>query len=290
MDTSSNQSSISQARNHFHRQLLDAGVLSTNKDGKASNADSSNVFSTTIANHIALQLQTETGEKLAGQTSGSEFETIIANYVKTTLAELSHIRPGIFNVAKVGSRASLGIAEFEQYRHLRALKEAADSNPSLAVSIGRDYTVAPDIVVYRDPVTDEEINQDKAVVDSQTALKTDLRASNGSSPTLLASISAKWTMRSDRAQNSRSEALNLIRNRKGSLPKIMVVTAEPTPSRLSSLALGTGDIDCVYHFALYELQKAVESTGNEEAINLLAMMVDGKRLKDISDLTLDLVI
>lgn len=30
-----------------------------------------------------------------------------------------------------------------------------------------------------------------------------------------ASISAKFTMRSDRAQNSRTEALNLIRNRKG---------------------------------------------------------------------------
>jgi hypothetical protein len=60
------------------------------------------------------------------------------------------------------------------------------------------------------------------------------------------------------------------------------------PSRLSSLALGTGDIDCVYHFALYELIDAVEASGNEEAISLVNIMVEGKRLKDISDLPLDL--
>lgn len=71
----------------------------------------------------------------------------------------------------------------------------------------------------------------------------------------------KYTMRSDRAQNSRTEALNLIRNRKGHLPHIVVVTAEHMPNRLASLALGNGDIDCVYHFALYELIRAVKEIG-----------------------------
>ena len=47
---------------------------------------------------------------------------------------------------------------------------------------------------------------------------------NGGKPILHASVSAKYTMRSDRAQNSRTEALNLIRNRKGHLPHIVVVT------------------------------------------------------------------
>ena len=106
-----------------------------------------------------------------------------------------------------------------------------------------------------------------------------------------ASISAKWTMRSDRAQNSRTEALNLIRNRKGHLPHIIVVTGEPLPSRLASLALGTGDIDCVYHFALYELLEAVKEygkNGREDIIDTLNMLVEGKRIKDISDLPLDL--
>ena len=95
-------------------------------------------------------------------------------------------------------------------------------------------------------------------------------------------------MRSDRAQNSRTEALNLIRNRKGHLPHIVVVTAEPMPSRLASIALGTGDIDCAYHFALYELMRAVKEVGSEDAIEILETLVQGSRLKDISDLPLDL--
>lgn len=33
------------------------------------------------------------------------------------------------------------------------------------------------------------------------------------------------------------------------------------PSRLASLALGTGDLDTVYHFALPELIEAVAATG-----------------------------
>lgn len=99
-------------------------------------------------------------------------------------------------------------------------------------------------------------------------------------------------MRSDRAQNSRTEALNLIRNRKGNLPHIMVVTNEPLPSRLASLALGTGDIDCLYHCALYELLEAVRDfgaeSGRDDILESLENLIEGKRLKDISDLPLDL--
>lgn len=150
--------------------------------------------------------------------------------------------------------------------------------------------VAPDVVIYRDTVTDEEINSPQVIVDDTVCKMAGIRAQNGGLPILHASVSAKWTMRSDRAQNSRTEALGLIRNRKGHLPHIVVVTGEPLPSRLASLALGTGDIDCMYHFALYELIKAVEATGAEDSIEMLNVLIDGKRIKDISDLPLDLAI
>lgn len=81
-----------------------------------------------------------------------------------------------------------------------------------------------------------------------------------------------------------------MRNRKGRLPHVVVTTAEPLPSRLASIALGTGDIDCVYHFALYELQATVADLGYADAAEMLAIMVDGRRLKDISDLPLDLAV
>jgi hypothetical protein len=70
----------------------------------------------------------------------------------------------------------------------------------------------------------------------------------------------------------------------------MIVTAEPYPQRLASLALGTGDIDCVYHFALPELIKSSQSLQNEAVIDSLDTLVLGKRLRDISDLPFDLAI
>ena len=86
------------------------------------------------------------------------------------------------------------------------------------------------------------------------------------------------------------QALGLIRNRKGRLPHIVVVTGEPMPARIASLALGTGDIDCVYHFALNELVEAVNDVGAEDSKELLKILITGKRLKDISDLPLDLAV
>ena len=121
---------------------------------------------------------------------------------------------------------------------------------------------------------------------------TPLRAVNRTDSSLIlhASISCKWTVRSDRAQNIRTEGLNLIRNRKGHTPHIVAVTAEPLPTRLASLALGTGDLDCVYHFALPELLIAVTKAGSSDQLEMLLAMVDGRRLRDISDLPLDLAI
>ena len=86
----------------------------------------------------------------------------------------------------------------------------------------------------------------------------------------------------------RTEGLNLIRNRKGHTPHIVVVTAEPMPTRIASLAFGTGDIDCVYHFGLNELVDVAEKSGNEAVQEPLDAMIGGNRLRDIADLPLDL--
>jgi len=280
---------IADARKAYHAALL-GSILTIDSNGVPSNADKSNKMSVAIALSIAEQLQSETRERLAGQTSGSEFESVNAEYIRQTFLELSHIRPGDWEVKKIGNRNRLAIAKFEQFAHLVALDRASKNDPELAAALGSDYTITPDIIIIRNLLTDEELNTPKQIVDEYVAKRADLRKSNGGKPLLHASISVKWTIRSDRSQNSRSEALNLIRNRKGHLPHIVIVTAEPLPSRLASIALGTGDIDCVYHFALNELFTAVESFGNDDTLELLKIMVEGKRLKDISDLPLDLAI
>jgi hypothetical protein len=152
--------------------------------------------------------------------------------------------------------------------------------------------VTPDIIVAKQPIQDQIINAHDTIIEVADDLAhfTPLRASNTSSLSLHASVSCKWTLRSDRSQNARTEGLNLIRNRKGHAPHIVVVTAEPLPTRIASLALGTGDVDCVYHFALHELQKAVQSLSQDGQLDMLETLINGKRLRDISDLPFDLAI
>lgn len=191
-------------------------------------------------------------------------------------------------ILQLGNNNKLKTGDFAQYEHLAYLKALTTQNAQLAAALENGYLIAPDVVVYRDLYEDREINETQQIVSDGICTMADIQKANGGKPILHASISAKFTMRSDWAQNSRTEALNLIRNRKGRLPHIAVVTAEPMPNRLASLALGTGDIDCVYHFALYELMRAVKEIGSDDAIETLETLVQGKRLKDISDLPLDL--
>lgn len=283
-------SRIREARQKFHRDLLDS-VLIIDAKGIPSNADKHNKASVKIAQSIAEQIGgAGVAERMSGQTSGNKFEDICSGFVNETFHQLRHLRPGSWEISQVKSRDSLAIAKFEQYAHLIELDEAAKKDHALAAVLGNDYTISPDVVVVRNPEPDEVINRDQQIVDASVCRFAGLRKANNAQSFLHASISCKWTIRSDRAQNARSEALNLIRNRKGRLPHIVIVTAEPTPSRLSSLALGTGDIDCVYHMALPELRMAVNQLNQSEAEDLLSIMIEGKRLKDISDLPLDLAI
>lgn len=282
---------ITEARKKYHQTLVSEGVLSLSKDGVASNADSSNRPSIAIAKAVAEKLGASESIKLKGQTAGTKFEQITMQFIADTFPKLQHLRPGSWEIRNLGNQSSTKTSDFAQYEHLAYLTDLVEKNKQLATVIGNDYLVAPDVIIYRNLCEDAEINHGKSYVDMSVATMADLRKSNGGKPILHASVSAKWTMRSDRAQNSRTEALNLIRNRKGHLPHIVVVTGEPLPSRLASLALGTGDLDCVYHFALYELLESVReygANGREDIVETLENLIAGKRLKDISDLPLDL--
>ncbi len=281
---------IAEARRSFHAALLEQ-VLRASSDGIPSNADGANQASIGIAARILVRLGAEAvGARLAGQMSGNRFEAIVCKFISETFPRLKHLRPGRWGIQQIGGRERTVIARYEQYAHLIALDRAARKDPELAASLGNDYTITPDIVVVRGLESDEQINLNEALVDDDVGRLASLREINGGLPLLHASISCKWTIRSDRVQNARSEALNLIRNRKGRLPHIVVVTGEPLPSRLSAIALGTGDIDCVYHFALPELIASVEELKLEDTLESLKIMVQGKRLKDISDLPLDLAV
>ena len=223
------------------------------------------------------------------QTIGGIFERRTLEFLQRTFELLQHLRPGTWAYSVHGR-----ISDFDQYHYLAALKTAASKYPELAKLLGRDYLIIPDIVIARQPVPDSEINRQAPLLegDSDVASLTPLRRRNHPQPQpiLHATVSCKWTLRSDRAQQIRMEGINLIRMRKGRTPHIVAVAAEPLPSRIASLALGTGDLDCVYHFALPELQAAVQRTNNEDQAAVLTELVELRRLRDISDLPFDLAI
>jgi len=283
---------IETIRNDYHRTISQEIIRYNDQGGipYPNFADSSNKTSASVAQKICEKLGTSCiYEVISVQTVGNRFETISKDFIQRIFNDLDHIRPGSWQY----STEQTEIMNFEQYEHLSYLKELLKTDKNLNSILGSDYIVKPDIVVFKSPVSDNEIEKDNKLELSENVVKySPLRVSNHRIPTpiLHASISCKWTIRSDRSQNTRTEALNLIRNRKGNLPHIMVVTAEPLPSRIAALALGTGDIDCVYHFALFELLESLKEIDNQDQLEMLEMMIEGKRLRDISDLPFDLAI
>ena len=103
------------------------------------------------------------------------------------------------------------VSQFAQYQHLEELQKLFESNPTLKTTVGRDYQVSTDVMVG---------------LPNQWA--------GGPEHVLHAAVSSKLTLRSDRAQNVRVEFGTLVRNRRGRLPHLVVVTAEPLPSRIVS--------------------------------------------------------
>ncbi|MFG2087580.1 NgoMIV family type II restriction endonuclease [Spirillospora sp. NPDC048824] len=283
---------LTEARKKFHNDLVERHTLTLSPHQVASNADKSQKSSVAIAEGIAHDLAAQTVEKkLQGQRAGRQFEQAVENFLKETFPYLQSLRPGDWSIYNVGgSRKEYQVAKYEPYAHLADLARAIESDRTLASVLGNSYDIGPDILIVRSPESDEAINRDHEFVDADFGQYAVIRRENQERLIVHAVVSCKWTLRSDRAQNARSEALNVIRNRKGRMPHTVVVTGEPSPSKLASLALGTGDIDMVYHFALPELIRAVDGTENDEAISMLHTLVDGKRIRDITDLPLDLAV
>ena len=270
-------------------------------------ADGDNPVSVEFADRLIERLGFPLAEKPPlEQRSGSEFTDLTKQFVESAFGLLAHLRPGEWRVTT--SQAAELLAGYDQYAHLSEIAKLCREKPEIAAVLGGDYFVKPDILIGRCPVSDDEINEHSKLVDEDSnvarmaplRLKNSLRNSATTSSgkksgmadsaklILHATISCKWTLRSDRAQNARTEALNLIRNRKGRTPHVVVVTMEPLPNRLASIALGTGDIDCTYHAALYELLEVARESNHADAVEALESLVATRRLRDVSDLPMDL--
>ncbi len=289
-----NVAAMTELRRRYHAAICDALLTRDPDSGHWANADSASRLSRALAGHMATAMHASgQGVTASAQEKGSVFASLTLDYLRAAFALLQHLRPGAWQWTCEQGQART--SKYLQYAHLADVEKHLAEHPQMRANWGADYTIKPDIVVYRRQLADSELQplgDPVPLLGPDAATHSDLRAGSSADAELLmhASISCKWTQRSDRAQNSRTEALNLIRTRKGRTPHIMVVTFEPLPTRIGSIALGTGDIDCTYHAALYELEAAVKECGDESAQDLMETLVGGRRLRDISDLPLDLAL
>ncbi|MFI7086958.1 NgoMIV family type II restriction endonuclease [Streptomyces anulatus] len=161
------------------------------------------------------------------------------------------------------------IWDFTQYAHIKELRDVANKYPEVEGLVGGDYLIDPDVTVG-----------------VPGRFGTSLRAV----------ASCKWTIRSDRAQNVRHEFNSLIKSRRGRAPHLIAVTAEPLPSRLSSLTQGMGEIDAVYHVAYGLIDEAVKEykplrsgSGDVSQLKHWERMTRQGRLRDYRNLADDIL-
>lgn len=274
--------SVANLRHEYHRSICEQVLFIS--QGVLNIADRDKRSSVAIASALIKLLNYPLAEKQPKKDSlNALFEKFTLDYVKQTLKLLHRhsFKQWLF---------SKDISDFEGYERSAELYRILKASSTLQ----KDDLMMPDIVVgrYKTFKMEAEKLEGALSLDLPVTFRFFQGTPDGYTPLpiLHASISCKWTIRSDRSQNTRTEALNLIRNRKGHTPHIVAVTAEPLPTRLAALALGTGDLDCVYHFALPELQQAIKEIKNEDQLDMLTVMIEGRRLRDISDLPFDLAI
>jgi hypothetical protein len=223
------------------------------KTGKfvPNNADSDSNTSKLLARHMLEALGVESDVVLSDTPGslGPALEHAVCDHLRTTLPHLSPERAWQVDHKKT-------VSDFTQYAHLDRVAEAVRKNATLRVDLGRDYLIKPDVTVgVTHPVTETAI-----------------------CPYLHGAVSCKWTIRSDRVQNVRHEFLQMIRHRRGRLPHLVVATAEPMPSRIASIARGTGEADAIYHIAFDALRTAVAAVGNQKQQGHLDEIIDQGRL------------
>jgi len=154
-------------------------------------------------------------------------------------------------------RRGVPITAYAQFQHLTGITRAIAADPNLRVTLGTDYLITPDVTV--------------GLLGTPTLTP---------HPWLHAAVACKWSIRSDRVQNIRHENRNMIAHRRGRLPHLITVTAEPLPSRLASIARGTGEVDVTYHLAYQELHQAVTTHGSATQKEEWAEVTGQGRVRD----------
>ncbi|MGY1945366.1 NgoMIV family type II restriction endonuclease [Nocardia asiatica] len=253
----------------FRTELLGWKPSKKNKLGwnwVPNSADTDSVTSLRLAAHVLERL----GDPNPNSPTESEPVVPPANpgvlLEVQVLADLATQLPMMDPRRKWEFARGQSIVKYAQYRHLAGIDAAIANDPNLRVTLGTDYLIKPDVLVGLRGTPTNTVH-----------------------PWLHAAVACKWTIRSDRVQNIRHENGNMIRHRRGRLPHLVTVTAEPLPTRLAAIARGTGEVDATYHVAFEELAEAVAAQGSAEQREAWEEVTEQGRLLDYRNLARSLV-
>ncbi|MEO3939333.1 NgoMIV family type II restriction endonuclease [Dermatophilaceae bacterium Soc4.6] len=207
-------------------------------------------------------------------------------------------------------QAEQALDAFTQYRHVSAIKgfraeptrEVTTALTKLRTFVTRRITTPPRDVTRRDELlealdtamTAETVLRRQVIDDlgEESLLNLDVTASRahpGGKRHLEAGLSLKWSLRTDRARDCRSQGGKMASLRRGMTPHFAAVTMEPRPYMLRLLGGGSGEVDCVYHLDLPSLTTAIETVtaGNprrKKTPEQLRRLVDQRRLRYYDEL------
>ncbi|MFD2469724.1 NgoMIV family type II restriction endonuclease [Amycolatopsis silviterrae] len=263
------------------------------KNGKPNMSDASDKLSVRLGTRF-LEVAGAWHERPDQKGTGLE---------RRVIASLQAVRPDL------DIKQSCSASDFSQYAHLnvfpafragysnsakeiKALVSAIEAIPdsrnrrrliAIAQRIGRGIDANAELVTTLVGLMPEE-----------SLLKLDVvvgRPQDGELPELALALSAKWSLRTDRAQDCVSQGNKLVTQRRGRMPHFGVITAETRPSMLKILADGSGSIDWVYHLDLDSLAKAIDieaktrnAPANWSPKKTFDRLVNQNRLRDFDDL------
>lgn len=269
-------------------------------NGRPNTSDASDTFSVELGGALFRALGVEADVR-GGEPTGAPFSRKIAAALKSELQARG---------SGLTVEPERALNAFEQFRHVGALR---DMRPEPSREYERAWRALGRFVRTRlsnprdlarfdhlaDAVGAATANETETrrllleEIGEESLLKLDVTASQQRpgprTPTLEIGLSLKWSLRTDRAQDCRSQGAKMAALRRGRMPHFAVVTMEPRPYMLNLLGGGSGEVDCVYHLDLPALTAAIEETcaGNPRrraTLETFKRLVAQRRLRDWDEL------
>ena len=161
----------------FRREFLNrvaVEILNIDNNGFVNIADKNNKTSRDIAFKLSQMIGgARCPQKVSGQTAGTHFTNEVKLFLEKSFSSIPHLLSAPLKIA-----TETEIYHFAQYEHLSKLTNIMKEIVELKTIIGTDYLVKPDVVIYRQTLTDEEIGYTKGQAVPKVASLTPIRKSN----------------------------------------------------------------------------------------------------------------